>query len=47
MKDRLWGGDKLQKLFNKPSETDTTGESWELSAVKGDVSIVSNGAPRR
>lgn len=43
MKDRLWGGDKLEKLFNKPSETDTTGESWELSAVKGDVSIVSNG----
>ncbi|NKI33440.1 type I phosphomannose isomerase catalytic subunit [Croceivirga thetidis] len=43
MKDRLWGGDKLQKLFDKPSETDTTGESWELSAVKGDVSVVSNG----
>ncbi|RNC87492.1 MAG: mannose-6-phosphate isomerase [Allomuricauda sp.] len=43
MKDRLWGGDKLQKLFNKPSETDTTGESWELSAVAGNVSIVSNG----
>ena len=43
MKDRLWGGDKLQKLFNKPSETDTTGESWELSAVKGDVSVVCNG----
>ncbi len=43
MKDRLWGGEKLQQLFNKPSETDTTGESWELSAVKGDVSVVSNG----
>lgn len=43
MKDRLWGGEKLKHLFNKPSETDTTGESWELSAVKGDVSIVSNG----
>ena len=44
MKDRLWGGDKLQRLFNKPSETDTTGESWELSAVKGDESVVANGA---
>lgn len=43
MKDRLWGGDKLARLFNKPSETNTTGESWELSAVKGDVSVVSNG----
>jgi mannose-6-phosphate isomerase len=43
MKDRLWGGEKLRTLFNKPSETETTGESWELSGVKGDVSIVSNG----
>ncbi len=43
MKDRLWGGDKLKQLFDKPSETNTTGESWELSAVKGDVSTISNG----
>ncbi|WP_394975704.1 type I phosphomannose isomerase catalytic subunit [uncultured Croceitalea sp.] len=43
MKDRLWGGKKLKELFNKPSKTETTGESWELSAVNGDVSIVSNG----
>ena len=43
MKDRLWGGDKLKQLFNKPSETETTGESWELSGVKGDVSVVGNG----
>ena len=43
MKDRLWGGSKLKELFNKPSVTDTTGESWELSGVNGDVSIISNG----
>ncbi len=43
MKDRLWGGNKLQQLFDKPSETDTTGESWELSGVNGDVSEVANG----
>jgi len=43
MKDRLWGGEKLKELFKKPSVTNTTGESWELSGVKGDVSIVSNG----
>ncbi len=43
MKDRLWGGEKLAKLFNKPSHTNTTGESWELSGVKGDVSVVANG----
>jgi len=44
MKDRLWGGDKLKSLFNKPSETKTTGESWELSTVKDDISVVSNGS---
>ncbi|MGD1945648.1 MAG: type I phosphomannose isomerase catalytic subunit [Croceivirga sp.] len=43
MKDRLWGGQKLKKLFKKPSITETTGESWELSGVPGDVSVVSNG----
>lgn len=43
MKDRLWGGNKLKELFQKPSETNTTGESWELSGVHGDVSVVSNG----
>ncbi|WP_343488475.1 type I phosphomannose isomerase catalytic subunit [Allomuricauda sp. d1] len=44
MKDRLWGGEKLKELFDKPSKTDTTGESWELSAVKGNVSVVSDGS---
>jgi len=43
MKDRLWGGNKLKSLFNKPSVTETTGESWEISAVEGDVSLVSFG----
>jgi len=43
MKDRLWGGKKLKNLFDKPSQTETTGESWELSGVQGDVSVVSNG----
>lgn len=43
MKDRLWGGEKLKSLFGKPSKTATTGESWELSGVSGDVSIVCNG----
>ena len=43
MKDRLWGGEKLKDLFGKPSKTNTTGESWELSGVAGDVSMVANG----
>ena len=43
LKERLWGGTKLKTIFNKPIETDITGESWEISAVKGDVSVVANG----
>ncbi|MDO4230102.1 MAG: mannose-6-phosphate isomerase [Capnocytophaga sp.] len=43
LKERLWGGTKLKTLFNKPIETDITGESWEVSAVKGDISTVANG----
>jgi len=43
LKERLWGGTKLKDVLGKPIETDITGESWEVSAVKGDVSIVSNG----
>ena len=43
LKERLWGGTKLKTVLDKPIESDITGESWELSAVKGDVSIVANG----
>jgi mannose-6-phosphate isomerase len=43
LKERLWGGTKLKDVLNKPIETDITGESWELSTVKGDVSVVANG----
>lgn len=43
LKERLWGGTKLKEVFGKPSTSDITGESWELSTVKGDVSVVANG----
>lgn len=43
LKERLWGGTKLEEVLHKPIESDITGESWELSAVSGDVSIISNG----
>jgi len=43
LKERLWGGTKLKDVLGKPSTSDITGESWELSGVKGDISIVSNG----
>lgn len=42
-KDRIWGGTKLKSLLNKDIPNETTGESWELSSVEGDVSIVKNG----
>ncbi|WP_188370728.1 type I phosphomannose isomerase catalytic subunit [Muriicola marianensis] len=44
LKERLWGGTKLADQLNKPSTSDITGESWELSGVEGDVSIVANGS---
>lgn len=43
LKDRIWGGTKLQSVLNKPITTETTGESWELSSVPNDVSVVVNG----
>lgn len=43
LKERIWGGEKLKKVLNKPIISDRTGESWEISTIDGDVSIVSNG----
>lgn len=43
-KERIWGGEKLKTVFGKDlSGKNNIGESWELSAVEGDVSVVSNG----
>lgn len=43
LKDRIWGGTKLATQLNKEKLTQTTGESWEISTVPGDVSIITNG----
>jgi mannose-6-phosphate isomerase len=43
LKERIWGGEKLKTILNKPIVSKITGESWELSTVEGDVSIVVNG----
>jgi len=44
LKERIWGGTKLETRFGKNLEGKTNiGESWELSAVDGDVSVVENG----
>jgi len=43
LKDKIWGGNKLNKLFGKPSDSGKLGESWELSGIENDESVVSNG----
>jgi len=42
-KERIWGGTKLKDFLNKSFEGNLVGESWELSTVANDVSVVSNG----
>lgn len=44
LKERLWGGTKLGTLMGKKlPDGRKIGESWEVSGVPGDVSVVSNG----
>ena len=43
-KDKIWGGNKLHELLNKTfPELPNCGESWEISGVQEDISVVSNG----
>jgi mannose-6-phosphate isomerase len=42
LQHRIWGGNKLSTVLGKPAD-DGTGESWELSAVNGNVSVVDGG----
>ncbi len=43
LKERIWGGTKLKTVLNKPIISEITGESWEISTVENDVSIIANG----
>src|SRR5690606_26255154 len=43
LKDRIWGGKKLATL-GKNVNSDSIGESWELSMVENDISIIENGS---
>lgn len=43
LKEKMWGGTKLTNHFNKENISEFLGESWEISNVEGDVSVVSNG----
>lgn len=43
-KERIWGGRKMEEKFGKKLPVDVPiGESWELSGVEGDISVVANG----
>ena len=43
IKEKLWGGKNLNKILNKPRMSDHDGESWELSCVPDNVSVLRNG----
>ena len=43
LKDLIWGGNKLRTLLNKEEASDKCGESWEISDVEGNSSVVVNG----
>jgi mannose-6-phosphate isomerase len=43
-KDKIWGGDKIRKVLNKNiGNLPNCGESWEISGVSEDISVVTNG----
>lgn len=43
LKEKIWGGNKLITLLHKESDKENIGESWEISNVKDNVSVVANG----
>jgi mannose-6-phosphate isomerase len=44
LKERVWGGRKLEQLYGKPLPAERPiGESWEISDRPGDVSVIANG----
>ena len=43
LKEKIWGGNKLKTLLHKASDLPNIGESWEVSDVEGNTSLVNNG----
>lgn len=43
LKERVWGGNKLKHFYNKQTKKENIGESWEISDVEGEYSVVSKG----
>ncbi|MCQ2271128.1 MAG: class I mannose-6-phosphate isomerase [Bacteroidales bacterium] len=43
-KEKIWGGTKIETELHRPVRNmDRCGESWEISAIEGNVSVVDNG----
>jgi len=42
-KEKPWGGNKLKTVLNKAIPSDKTGESWEISTVPHNLSVVQSG----
>ncbi len=42
-KELIWGGEKLREEYGKSDAPKMTGESWEISMVEDNISVVSNG----
>ena len=43
LKEKVWGGTRLKEMFGKKATSSKTGESWEISDVDNNSSVVVNG----
>lgn len=43
LKEKIWGGNKLKEILHKDGPGLNIGESWEISGVKNEISVVANG----
>lgn len=46
LKQTLWGGDKIIPFKHLDAQMEHVGESWEISGVKGNETIVANGSDK-
>ena len=43
-KEKIWGGEKIKTVLHRPvGKMENCGESWEVSAIEDNVSVVDNG----
>ena len=43
LKERIWGGTRLKTVLGKKPKMKSCGESWEVSCVSDNISVVTNG----